>query len=308
MHSNARTTPRSRAVMVEQVLVDGVTLKAAAAAFSVTPKTVKKWVDRYRAEGPNGLACRSSRPRHSPRKTPPHRCRQAIVLRAQGITYAEISEHTRLSEATLSRILRAHRNSPPTEAAKRYERDRPGDLLHFDIKQLGRIVEPGHRVTGDRRDHKHGVGWEYVHVCIDDHSRFTHAVVRDDQCKDSAISFLEQVVKHYRSMGITINQVMTDNGPCYRSEAFRKACVKLGVKHLYIQPYRPQTNGKAERVIQSATREWAYAKTYQNSAERTKALSSWLQRYNWRRPHRSLKRKTPVSRLNVEYNVLTTHT
>ena len=170
---------------------------------------------------------------------------------------------------------------------------------------LGR---PSHRVTGDRRDQVRGIGWECLHVCIDDHSRFSHAAVRADERKHTAVDFLENVVAHYRALGITVQRVMTDNGSCYKSAAFRRACARLGIKHLFTQPYTPKTNGKAERFIQSATREWAYSRTYQNSDERTASLPVWLQRYNWRRPHRSLKRKPPVSRLYLEDNVLTTHT
>lgn len=288
--------------------VFGQTLKAAAAAFSVCPKTVRKWVDRYRQEGRAGLKDRSSRPTNSPKKTPLPQVQAVWRWREQGLTYAEISEQTGLSEATLSRMLRGRRVGPPPAPVVRYERAHPGELLHMDTKRLGRIARPSHRVTGDRRDRVRGIGWECLHVCIDDHSRFSHAAVREDECKHTAVDFLESVVAHYRDLGITVQRIMTDNGSCYKSAAFRRACVRLGIKHLFTQPYTPKTNGKAERFIQSAMREWAYTRTYQNSDERTAALPAWLQRYNWRRPHRSLKRKPPASRLHLEDNVLTTHT
>ena len=307
MHANARTTPRSRADMVRLVTEQGQTLKAAAAAFSVCPKTVRKWLVRYRSEGAAGLRGRLSRPRHSPSRTTVAARQEVWRWREQGLTYAEISERTGLSEATLSRILRGHRPGPPPPPVVRYERAEPGELLHLDIKKLGRIGRPSHRVTGDRRDQLRGIGWECLHVCIDDHSRFSHAAVRADERKDTAVAFLEQVVAHYRALGIRVQGVMTDNGPCYKSAAFRKACARLAIKHLFTKPYTPKTNGKAERFIQSALREWAYGCTYQHSTERTAALPTWLQRYNWRRPHRSLQRKPPVSRLRLGDNLLTTH-
>ena len=308
MHANARTTPRSRADIVRMVVKEGQTLKAAAAAFSVCPKTVRKWLARYRDAGVTNLRDRSSRPARSPTRISAAARQEVWRWREQGLTYAEISEHTGLSEATLSRILRGHRPGPPPAPVVRYERAEPGELLHLDTKKLGRIAQPSHRVTGDRRDRVRGIGWECLHVCIDDHSRFSHAAVRADECKDTAVDFLEQVVAHYHQLGIRVQRVMTDNGSCYKSAAFRKACARLQLRHLFTKPYTPKTNGKAERFIQSALREWAYARTYQHSAERTAALPVWLQRYNWRRPHRSLQRQPPVSRLKLEDNLLTTHT
>jgi transposase InsO family protein len=307
MHKRARTTPWSREDIVRLVLTDKQTLKAAAAAFSVCPKTVRKWVRRYQQEGNEGLRDRSSRPKYSPKRIVEARRQEVWRWREQGLTYTEIAERTGLSEATLSRILRGHRPGPPPPPVVRYEREHPGELLHFDTKKLGRIEAVGHRITGDRRDHVRGAGWEFLHVCIDDHSRFSHAAIRMDERKHTAVDFLQQVVAHYRSLGITVQRVMTDNGSCYRSAAFRKACGRLGIKHLFTQPYTPKTNGKAERLIKTTLREWAYVRPYSHSAERIAALTTWLQRYNWHRPHRSLQRKPPVSRLNLRDNVLTTH-
>ncbi len=289
------------------VLQEGQTLKAAAAAFSVCPKTVRKWVARFRAEGAVGLQNRSSRPKHSPQRTAAAKRQEVWRWREQGLTYAEIAQHTGLAEATLSRILRGYRPGPPPAPVVRYEREHPGELLHFDTKKLGRIEAVGHRITGDRRDHVRGAGWEFLHVCIDDHSRFSHAAIRPDERKHTATDFLQQVVAHYRALGITVRRIMTDNGACYRSAAFRKACDRLGIKHLFTRPYTPKTNGKAERLIKTTLREWAYVRPYRHSAERTAALTTWLQRYNWHRPHRSLQRKPPVSRLYLGDNVLTTH-
>lgn len=308
MHANARTTPRSRADIVRLVVQKGQTLKAAAAAFSVCPKTVRKWLARYRAEGVAGLAGRSSRPHRSPRRTSAARRAEAWRWREQGLTYAEITARTALSEATLSRLLRGHRVGPPPPPPVRYERATPGELLHLDIKKLGRIARVGHRITGDPRDHVRGAGWECVHVCIDDHSRVAYAEVRPDEKKESAVAFLQAAVRRYQQLGVRVQRVMTDNGSCYQSAAFRKACAKLGLRHLRTKPYTPKTNGKAERFIQSSLREWAYAQPYAHSAERTAQLHRWLHRYNWHRPHRSLHRLPPISRLNLGDNLLTTHT
>jgi transposase InsO family protein len=308
MHANARTTPRSRGDIVRMVLEEGQTLKAAAAAFSVCPKTVRKWIERYRQEGPAGLRGRSSRPRCSPQRTSAPRREEALRWREQGLTYAEITRHIGLSEATLSRLLRAHRVGPLPAPPLRYERASPGELLHLDIKKLGRIERLGRRITGNPRDHVRGAGWECVHVCIDDHSRLAYAEMRPDEKKESAVAFLQAAVQHYQQLGVRVQRVMTDNGPCYKSAAFRKACLKLGLRHLRTQPYTPKTNGKAERFIQSSLREWAYAQPYTHSAQRSAALHRWIHRYNWHRPHRSLNRLPPITRLNLQDNLLTTHT
>ena len=308
MHSRARTTPCSREDIIRLVVEEGQTLKAAAAAFSVCPKTVRKWVARYRAEGLAGLRDRCSRPHYSPKRIPDLRRQTVWRWREQGLTYAEISLHTGLSEATLSRILRGHRPGPPPPPVVRYERAHPGELLHLDTKKLGRIEQIGHRITGNPRDHVRGAGWECVHICIDDHSRVSYAEVRPDEKRESAVAFLTSALAHYAKLGVSVQRVMTDNGSCYRSAAFRKACAQHGLRHLFTRPYTPKTNGKAERFIQSSLREWAYARPYGHSRERTAALATWLHRYNWHRPHRSLNRKTPISRLKLGDNVLTTHT
>ena len=310
MHANARTTPRSRADIVRMVLQEGQTVKAAAAAFTVCRKTVRKWLARYQTAGPAGLHERSSRPHHSPQRLGPARREQALHWRRQGLVYAEIAQRTGLSEATLSRLLRLvpRHPPPPTPPVVRYERATPGELLHLDIKRLGRIDGIGHRITADPRDRCRGAGWECVHVCIDDHSRVAYADLRPDQRRHTAVAFLDTALAYYTNLGVRVQRIMTDNGSCYRSAAFRKACARHGLKHLRTQPYTPKTNGKAERFIQSSLREWAYAKPYAHSDQRTAALPLWLHRYNWHRPHRSLHRLPPITRLHLGDNVLTTHT
>jgi transposase InsO family protein len=307
MHANARLTLRSREIMVRQVIKEGHTVKAAAAAFTVCEKTVRKWVTRYQNEGAAGLKERSSRPFRSPQRIIAERHCEVWRWREQGCTYAEIASQTGLSEATLSRILRGHRPGPPPPTAVRYERATPGELLHLDVKRLGRIERAGHRVTGDRSTQVKGAGWECVHVCIDDHSRVAFAQIKADQKRHTAVDFLEAALVCYANLGVKVQRIMTDNGPCYHSAVFRKTCAKYGIKHLFTKPYTPQTNGKAERFIQSSLREWAYARPYFHSDERTAALPVWLHRYNWHRPHRSLNRLSPISRLNLQDNLLTTH-
>jgi transposase InsO family protein len=187
----------------------------------------------------------------------------------------------------------------PREPVRRYERDSPGELIHIDIKKLGRIERIGHRITGNRRDTTRGAGWEFVHVCIDDHSRIAHVAVLPSERKEAAVSFLKTAVAYYARLGVAIERVMTDNGSCYRSIAFRKACKSLGLRHIRTRPYTPRTNGKAERFIHTALREWAYAQAYQHSDQRNAELRRWLHRYNWHRPHSSLKAQTPISRLAI---------
>ena len=220
-----------------------------------------------------------------------------------------------VSPATVSRILRRLGLNKlaalePAEPVRRYEREHPGELIHIDIKKLGKIDGVGHRITGDRtrQSNSRGIGWEAIHVCIDDHSRLAFAEVLPDQKKQSAAAFLRAAVAYYQSLGVRIDRVMTDNGPCYRSFEFRDACRELGLRHIRTRFYTPQTNGKAERFIQTALREWAYAFAYHHSNERTAQLPKSLHRYNWHRPHGSLNAKTPISRLGLaEDNLLRLH-
>jgi transposase InsO family protein len=296
-----------------RLILDGATLKVAAAAFRVAPRTASKWLARFRAGGLAPLQDRSSRPKRLHRPTALLRQEQVVALRRQRLTGFHIAARTGLSRATVSRILRRARLSRwrdlvPASPVVRYERDHPGELLHIDIKKLVRIVRPSHRVTGNRRDTVKGHGWEYVFVAIDDHSRLAHAAIHPNERQTSAIAFLKQAVAHYARFGVKLQRVMTDNGPCFHALAFGRACRRLGIKHVRTRPYTPRTNGKAERFIQSSIREWAYGSTFDTSAHRAAQLPRWLHRYNWHRPHSSLGRNPPVSRLRLgENNLLTLH-
>jgi transposase InsO family protein len=311
IHKNARTTPYSRAEIVRRVTVLGEAPKAVAAAFGVSKRTVAKWLARHRAEGEAGLADRSSRPHCMPSATPADVIEQVIALRRQRLCGKQIAKNLGLSPATVSRILRKARLSrmrdlDPPEPVRRYERKHPGELIHIDIKKLGRFDRVGHRITGDRhgQSNSRGIGWEFVHVCIDDASRIAFSQVLGDEKKQSAIAFLHAAIAYYASLGITVTRVMTDNGSCYKSFAFKDACKALGLRHIRTKPYTPKTNGKAERFIQTSLREWAYARAYPTSEHRKHALQSWLHNYNWHRPHGSLQSMPPISRLNQPMNNL----
>jgi transposase InsO family protein len=267
MHKNARLTPHGRERIVQQVL-NGQTPKAVSAATGVCPRTVRKWVERYRREGVVGLVDRSSRPHRLHRPTPLEVVAQIERLRRQRFTGKQIAADLGVSPATVSRTLRRLglnriRDLAPAEPVRRYERAAPGEMIHLDIKKLGRFEQVGHRITGDRtrqssrRGQGWGAGWEYVHVCIDDHSRIAFSQIKPDEKADSAVPFLAAAVAYYKSLGIKVERVMTDNGPCYTSFAFRQACQRLGLKHIRTKPYTPKTNGKAERFIQTSLREWA---------------------------------------------------
>jgi transposase InsO family protein len=319
VHKNARLTPAGREIMVRRIVEGGQTPKALSAAVGVCPRTVQKWVKRFRAEGLPGLQDRSSRPHHARRPTPPETIARIEVLRRQRWTGAQIARETGCSKATVSRTLRRLglnrlRALEPAEPVRRYQREHPGELIHIDIKKLGRIDGIGHRITGDRRGQSNrrgrsqGLGWEFVHVCIDDASRIAFAQVMPDEKKESAVAFLKAALAYYQSLGVTVARVMTDNGSCYKAFDFRDACRNLGLKHIRTRPYTPKTNGKAERFIQSALREWAYALPYTHSDRRTAELTRWLHRYNWHRPHGSLDAATPISRLGLsEDNLLRLH-
>ena len=314
VHKNARLTPKGREAMVRAVVDDGEAITAVAARFAVTPKTVTKWVRRFRECGADGLHDHSSKPLSSPRQTAPATCDEVERLRRDRYTQDQIAAETGLSRATVSRILARRGLSllctlEPHEPRPRYERKTPGEIIHIDIKKLGRFSQPGHRVTGDRqKGRSQGVGWEYVHIAIDDHSRVAYSDIFPNEKKESAVAHLEAAVAYYKSLGVTVTRVMTDNGSCYRSRAFRDAMKALGIKHLRTRPYTPQTNGKAERFVQTTIREWAYATEYQTSNERKADLPKWLHRYNWHRPHASLAKKPPISRLNLtEDNLLRLH-
>lgn len=316
LHRNARTTPASRAEMVRRVLDEGQAPGVVAKAFGIELKTVKKWVVRFEAKGPAGLEDRSSRPHRLREPTPPETVERIIALRRERLPGKQIAADTGVSRSTVSRILCAARLSrakdlDPPPPVVRYERKTPGEMIHIDIKKLGRFEKPGHRVTGDRtgQSNGRGVGWEFVHVCIDDHSRVAFSQIHPDETKQSAVPFLKAAVAYYARLGVTVSRVMTDNGACYKSHAFRDACKELGLKHIRTKPYTPKTNGKAERFIQTSLREWAYARTYDSSDHRAAQLPGWLHRYNWHRPHGGIKSQTPISRLGLDQdNLLSLHT
>jgi transposase InsO family protein len=314
-HKNARLTPKGREQMVRAVVDGGMSKAGAARQFNTTPKTVANWLNRFLAEGVEGLRDRSSRPLSSASQTPPATCAAIEALRRQRYTGKQIAAQVGVSPATVSRVLRRlglNRLSAlePAEPVRRYEREKPGEMIHIDIKKLGRFNKIGHRITGDRtgQSNSRGVGWEYVHVAVDDHSRLAFAKVMASERKQSAIAFLKEAVAYYDSLGVKVERVMTDNGSCYKSFAFRRACRRLGLRHIRTKPYTPKTNGKAERFIQTSLREWAYAQAYPNSQERKAELPIWLHRYNWHRPHSGIDGKPPVSRLGLtEDNVLRFH-
>jgi transposase InsO family protein len=316
-HKNARLTPKGREEMVRAVVHGGLSKAAAARKYNTTPKTVGKWVERLRTEGVNGLHDRSSKPLSSPNQTPQATCAAVEALRRQRFSGKQIAAELAISPATVSRILyRLGLNRlsalEPAAPIRRYERKHPGELIHIDIKKLGKFNEIGHRITGDRRGHssRRGVGWEYeyVHVSIDDNSRVAFAKIMSDEKKRSAVAFLKAALAYYASLGIKVERVMTDNGSCYRSFAFRTACRRLGLRHIRTKPYTPKTNGKVERFIQTSLREWAYARAYENSRQRKEQLPTWLHRYNWHRPHAGIDDRTPISRLGLaENNVLRFH-
>jgi transposase InsO family protein len=310
-HKNALLTPKGREAMVRSVIEYGLSKAVAARQFNTTPKTVAKWVERFRAEGVDGLRDRSSRPHSLPSQTPVATCTAIEALRRERHIGKQIAAEVGVSPATVSRILRRlglNRLSAlePAEPIRRYEREHPGELIHIDIKKLGKFNRIGHRITGDRtgQSNTRGVGWEFVHVCIDDASRIAFSKIMKDEKKASAVNFLKAAVAYYASLGVTIERVMTDNGSCYRSRAFAKACKRLGLKHIRTKPYTPKTNGKAERFIQTSLREWAYARAYNTSIERAAELPRWLHRYNWHRPHGGIKSQTPISRLGITGNNL----
>ena len=313
-HKNARLTYVRRLEMVKDVINHRLTPGAAAAAYGVSGPTAHKWVGRYLAQGDAGLADRCSRPTHSPRSIAPGKALAIVELRRRRLTQARIAASLGVSKSTVSRVLARAGLSrlsdlEPSAPVVRYEHAAPGDLIHIDTKKLGRIERMGHRITGDRRDGMEGAGWEFLFVAIDDHARIGFTDMYPDERHDSAVQFLGNTVAYFRSLGVKVRRLLTDNGSAFRSGAFAKACRRLGIKHRFTRPYRPQTNGKAERFIQSALREWAYGIPYNHSLERTNMLDRWIHHYNWHRPHQGIGGLTPISRLHQNRNnLLTLHT
>ena len=311
IHKNARLTFVRRLEMVQDVLERKFRPTAAAARHDVSLPTLRKWVGRYLAQGELGLRDASSRPRLSPRAIAPHTALAIVELRRRFLTHARIADSLDVSPSTVGRVLARAGLSrwsdlAPSEPSVRYEHEHPGDLLHIDIKKLGRIVRMGHRVTGDPRDRLKGAGWEFLFVAVDDHARVGFTQIHPDECQDSAVEFLRASRTYFAALGVTLCRVLTDNGSAFRSKAFAAACRKLHIKHSFTRPYRPQTNGKAERFIQSALREWAYGIPYRRSTERTAMLKRWTHHYNWHRPHQGIGGFAPMSRLSRHRNNLLT--
>ncbi len=303
LHRNARTCPASRRLMACRVLEQGWTVMEAAEAAGVSVQRAREWVRRFRA-GDCELADRRS----GPKRRPPGRVcaeREQVIAELRGqvrMNAVQIAEALGMSERTVRAVIARLGLSKlaPVEApepANRYERPMPGELIHIDVKKLGRIGRPGHRVNGDRSTRSRGIGWEFVHVCIDDCTRLAYVEVLEDERKETVTAFLRRAVAWFAAHGVTIERLMTDNGSGYRSKLHRKACHALGIRHLFTRPYRPRTNGKAERFIRTLLDGWAYKRPYTSSAERRAALPAFLTRYNTQRPHRSLNGQTPHQRL-----------
>jgi transposase InsO family protein len=312
IHANARTCPKSRRLLVSRVEEEGWSLTEAAEAAGISERTAAKWLARFRAEGELGLYDRSSAPKARPTQLPASRVKAIEALRRLRMTASEIAEKLSMALSTVSRWLKRiglgklSRLDPP-EPPNRYERKRAGELIHVDIKKFGRFERPGHRVTGHRRGRlsqtteagrgRGVVGWEFCHVAVDDATRLAYVEILPDERAETAIGFLRRALGWFTSMGIRVERVMSDNGSCYRSHAHAAACRELGLRHIFTKPYRPRTNGKAERFIQTLQNRWAYGATYQSSAARAAALPGWLKHYNFTRRHGALGHKPPAVRL-----------
>lgn len=305
VHGNAPVTPLGRVQTVLWVLEDGLTRRAAAAARGVSERTVRRWIKNYLAAGrPDRIQDRSFVPHRQPKRTPRSLEKSVCRLRTLRMSYSQIAMFVPLSRATIYRILKRHGLNKlsllgaPKPPPVRYERKHPGDLLHLDMKKLARFHKPGVRATGNRADRNQGAGNEALHVAIDDHSRLGYACVLENEKIHSVLTALRQALSFYAFHGIKIKRILTDNGPAYISHAFAKACRKLGIKHKRTKAYRPQTNGKAERFIQTLTKEWAYSKSYDSSQQRNAYLLDYINIYNWTRPHTSLNFQAPINRVS----------
>lgn len=302
LHGNAKTTPHVRETMVRRILEQAEPAKDTAELFNVSVRTVYKWLRRYREYGVEGLQDRSSQPRRCPRRTSAKTVRRIVRLRRRGLTAWQISQQVDVPPSTVARWLRRRgmgrlRYLEPKPPVRRYERQRPGELLHIDTKKLGVIAKPGHRIHGDRSVRTRGAGWEFAHVAVDDHSRVACVQVLHNEGQHTCTEFLLNAVAFFRKHGVQIERVMTDNGSGYRSRRFNRACRQLGIHHIYTRPYTPKTNGKAERFIRTLKERWAYATCYRTSAHRTRALQPWLNHYNHHRPHAGIGMLPPISRL-----------
>jgi transposase InsO family protein len=313
-HKNARLTYQRRLELVQDITKRGLSAAQAASAHGVSAVTARKWLSRYLANGELGLQDKSSKPDRSPRAIAPEIALTIVELRRKLFVQARIASYLGVSKATVSRVLRRAGLSrlsdlAPVEPVQRYEHEAPGDLLHIDIKKLGRFSDVGHRITGDYSKRTRGLGWEYLFVAVDDHARVAFTALYPDERQGSALAFLRAAVAYYAKLGVTIRRLITDNGPAFHSRLLAQACHELSIKHRFTRAYRPQTNGKAERFIQSALREWAYGHAYASSEQRALALPLWTHFYNWHRPHHGIGCQPPISRLaKPRNNLLTLHT
>ena len=301
LHSNARTTPKSRYELVQKAAI--CSAEQIAADFAISARTVAKWRARFQHGGVEGLADRSSRPREQPNRTDPEREELICRLRRCRLTGPQIAQALKMPRSTVAAVLKRAgmarlRDLEPKPPVRRYERSQPGELIHIDTKKLGRICRVGHRITKNRRDTVRGAGWEFVHVAIDDASRLAYVEVLPNERADSAVGFLLRTLAFYHRHGLRVRQVMSDNGSAYISRAFAAACQRFRIRHLRTKPYTPQTNGKAERLVQTLLREWAYVVSFTSSRRRTSALPRWLRYYNRQRPHGGLGGVTPLARLH----------
>jgi len=305
LHSGARTCPASRALLVGRVREAGWTVTRAAEAAGISRRTAHKWLGRYTAEDPASLVDRSSRPRRSPHRTPVEWREMILLLRRTKMSGPQIARELKRPRATVARVLqragleRLKKLEVP-EPENRYQHRRPGDLLHLDVKKLGRISGVvGHRIHGDRRTRRRGAGWDYVHVAIDDRTRIAYAEVLRDETAETSARFLRRALAWYRTLGIRVRRILTDNGSGYLGRRFAHELEHLRVVHKRTRPYRPRTNGKAERFIQTLLREWAYPVAYLTSEARARVLPHWLRHYNRTRPHGSLAGRPPFSQLRA---------
>jgi transposase InsO family protein len=308
LHRNARTCPKSRRLLVDRVGLLGWSVREAAEAAGISERRARHWLKRFREEGAAGLEDRSSRPARSPNKTPQERVEAVVALRELRFTAAEIAESLGMAHSTVSAVLKREGlgRLPRLDAEpdNRYERARPGELIHADVKKLGGIVVPGHRVTNNRRVRGRGAGWQFVHVMVDDCTRLAYVEILPDERQRTCVAFLRRAVAWFAAKGIRVERLMTDNGNGYRSHLHAQTCRELGIRHLFTEPYRPRTNGKAERFIRTLVEGWAYRATYANNRERAAALPAFISYYNDRRPHRALGKRPPSARL-AELNNLT---
>jgi len=304
LHGNARSSPHVRRLLVHRVLQEGWTLAGAAKAVGLSRTSARRWLRRYLAEGDGGLQDRTCRPARSPKRTRAALEARVLQLRRSRLVAVAIARELGLPRSTVGAILRRNglgrlKSLEPQQKIRRYEWKTPGDMLHLDTKKLARIAGVGHRIHGDRTRMERGIGWEFAHIAIDDHTRLSYVEVLPNENGETTADFLERAVRHFERKGITVRRLLTDNGSGYRSSLVESVCVGRSIKHCWTRPYTPRTNGKAERLVQTLLREWAYVRAYGSSRERTARLKPYLTHYNAARPHAGIGGKTPASRLRA---------